>query len=83
MRATTNASSVRAEAADHARGQGMGPIARSCLRLGIAATVSLFLSLLVLMFLFDTNAVGRWFLASAVLAALSFGAAVIANRFEP
>ncbi|HVN85146.1 MAG TPA: hypothetical protein VMW17_09900 [Candidatus Binatia bacterium] len=60
----------------------MGPIGRSCMRLGIAATVSLFLSLVVLLFLFDTPAVGRWFLASAALAALGFGAAMIAARFE-
>lgn len=60
----------------------MGPIARACFRLGVAATVSLFISLIILMFLFDTVSVGRWFGASAALAALSFGAALIASRFD-
>jgi hypothetical protein len=52
------------------------------MRLGVAATASLFLSLIVLMFLFDTPSVGRWFVASAALAALSFAVALIASRFE-
>ena len=52
------------------------------MRLGVASTVSLFISLLVLMFVFDTPAVGRWFLASAALAALSFGAALVADCLE-
>jgi len=60
----------------------VGPITRGCLRLGIAATISLFLALVVLMFVFDTPGVSRWFLASACLAGLSFAAALLAARFE-
>jgi hypothetical protein len=60
----------------------VGSVARACLRLGIAATASLLLALLVLMFLFDTPAVGRWFLASAALAGLTFAAALVARRLD-
>lgn len=83
MRGPTSASSVREPRVDpKSWGDAVGPVARSCVRLGIAATGSLFLSLIVLMFLFDTPSVGRWFVASAALAALSFAAALIAARFE-
>jgi hypothetical protein len=53
------------------------------MRLGIAATVSLLLSLGVLMFLVETPPVATWFIASAALAALSYSAALVAAYFEP
>jgi hypothetical protein len=61
----------------------MAPIRRACLRLGVAATVSLLLSMTVMMFLVEAPQVSTWFLASASLAALSYGAALIARYFEP
>lgn len=60
----------------------MGSVKRACLRLGIAATVSLLLALAVLMFLVEAPPVGTWFLASAALAAASFLTALIAAHFE-
>ena len=60
----------------------MGSVKRACLRLGIAATVSLLVALAVLMFLVEAPQVGTWFLASAALAAASFLTALIAAHFE-
>ena len=60
----------------------MGSVKRACLRLGIAATVSLLVALAVLMFLVEAPPVGTWFLASAALAAASFLTALIAAHFE-
>jgi hypothetical protein len=61
----------------------MAPIRRACLRLGAAATGSLLLSMMVMMFLVETPQVSTWFLASASLAALAYGAALVARYFEP
>jgi type IV secretory pathway TrbD component len=61
----------------------MGSVRRGCMRLGMAAVLSLFLSLVVLLFLVETAPVVTWFLASAVLAALSYTVAIAAAYFEP
>ena len=60
----------------------MATVRRACMRLGIAATGSLLLSLGVLMFLVETPPVATWFIASAGLAALSYGTAMVAAYFE-
>lgn len=60
----------------------MGSVKRACLRLGIAATVSLLFALAVMMFLVEAPPVGTWFLASAALAAGSYLMALIAAYFE-
>jgi hypothetical protein len=60
----------------------MGSIKRACLRLGVAATVSLVCALAIMLFLVEAPQVGTWFLASAALAAASFLTAVIAAHFE-
>ena len=61
----------------------MAAVRRACLALGIAATLSLLVALVVMMFLFETRPVATWFIASAALAGLSFGAALIAAYLEP
>ena len=60
----------------------MGSVKRACLRLGIAATMSLLFALGVMMLLVEAPQVGTWFLASAALAAASFVTALIAAHFE-
>jgi HD-like signal output (HDOD) protein len=60
----------------------MGTVRRACMRLGLAATASLLLSLVVMMLLVETPQIARWFLASAALAGLSYGAALLAAHFE-
>lgn len=60
----------------------MGSVRRACMRLGIVATVSLLLALAVMMFLVETPQVGRWFLASAALAAGAYLTALVAAHFE-
>jgi hypothetical protein len=60
----------------------MSTVRRACMRLGIAATVSLFASFAVMMFLVETQQVAKWFLASSVLAGLSYAAALVAAHFE-
>ena len=57
----------------------MAPIQRACMRLGLAATVSLLLSMTVMTFLMEAPQVSTWFLASASLAALSYVAALVAG----
>ncbi|MBI3782524.1 MAG: hypothetical protein HY270_03885 [Deltaproteobacteria bacterium] len=44
--------------------------------------ISSFASLVVLLFLFETRSVVAWFVASAALAVLAFGAAAIAALVE-
>ena len=61
----------------------MGSVQRGCMRLGMAAVLSLFLSLTVLMFVVEAPVVVTWFLASAALAALSYAAAIAAAYLEP
>ena len=60
----------------------MGSVKRACLRLGIAATVSLLFALAVMMFLVEAPPVATWFLASAALAAASYLTALIAGYLE-
>jgi hypothetical protein len=60
----------------------MGSVKRACLRLGAAATLSLLLALVVMMFLVETPQVGTWFAASAALAAGSYLTALVAAYFE-
>jgi len=60
----------------------MGAIKRACVRLGIAATASLVLSVAVMMFLVEVPQVATWFLASAALVAGSYLAALTAAYFE-
>ena len=60
----------------------MGSVRRACLRLGIAATISLLLALVVMMFLVEAPQVGTWFAASAVLAGTSYVTALVAAYFE-
>jgi hypothetical protein len=50
--------------------------------LGLAATGSLLLALVVLTAVADTPSVGRWFLASAVLAGLAYLAAIVSWHFD-
>jgi hypothetical protein len=52
------------------------------MRLGIAATISLLLALMVMMFLVEAPQMGTWFMASAALAAGAYGSALIAAYFE-
>jgi hypothetical protein len=54
-------------------------IARTCVWLGIASTVSLFAALLVMTLVVDAPAVAEWFLVSAVLAGVNFLVAVVAS----
>lgn len=61
----------------------MGSVKRACMRLGIAATLSLLLALAVMMFLVEAPQVGTWFMASAALAAGAYLTALIAAHFEP
>ena len=65
------------------RGSIMASVKRGCLWLGMLAMLSLFVSLGVMMFLVETAGVARWFLASAVLAALSYTVAIAMAYFEP
>lgn len=60
----------------------MGAVTRGCLRLGAAATVSALVSLVVVLFLAESRPVATWFLASAVLAALAYTAALLAAYLE-
>ena len=60
----------------------MGSVTRACLRLGIVATISLLLALIVMMFLLEAPQVGTWFVASAVLAAAAYLTAVVAAHLE-
>jgi hypothetical protein len=60
----------------------VGSVRQACTRLGIGALVSLFASLVVLLFLAEVSAVLIWFAASAALALLSFTTAVIAAGLE-
>jgi len=60
----------------------MGSVKRACLGLGVAATISLLVSLVVMMFLFETPQIATWFSASAALAGLAFVSALIAHHFE-
>jgi len=57
-------------------------VRQSCTRLGAAALVSLFASLVALLFLFEARPIVAWFVASAALTILSFGAAAIAALLE-
>lgn len=66
-----------------ARGSISTSVKRGCLWLGMAAMVSVLVSLGVMMFLVETLTVARWFLASAVLAALSYVVAIAVAYFEP
>jgi hypothetical protein len=59
-----------------------GSVTRACLRLGAAATVSALVSLVVVLFLAESPPVATWFLASAVLAALVFTAALLCAYLE-
>ena len=60
----------------------MGAVKQACLWLGIAASISLVLSLSVMLFLFETPQVATWFGASAALAGLSFVTALAAHYLE-
>lgn len=60
----------------------MGSVTRACLRLGIVATISLLLALVVMMFLLEAPQVGTWFVASAVLAAVAYLTALVAAHLE-
>ncbi len=60
----------------------MAAVRRSCTWLGVAALVSLVLSTLVMTFLADAPQVATWFLASAVLAGLAYGTAILAAYLE-
>jgi hypothetical protein len=60
----------------------MGSVKRACLRLGIAATVSLLFALVVMMFLVEARPVATWFMASAALAGAAYLMALIAAYFE-
>jgi hypothetical protein len=62
--------------------QRMGSIKRACLRLGMAATVSLLGALAIMLFLVEAPQIGTWFLASAALAGAAFLTALIAAHFE-
>lgn len=57
-------------------------VRRVCLRLGLVATASLLLSLIVMMFVVETPQVGTWFVLSALLAAGAYGTAVLAAYLE-
>ncbi len=61
----------------------MGSVKRACMRLGIAATISLLLALAVMMLLVEAPQVGIWFIASAALAAAAYLTALVAAYFEP
>ena len=60
----------------------MGSVKRACMRLGIAATISLLLALGVMMFLVEAPQVATWFIASAALAAGAYVTASVAAYFE-
>jgi len=60
----------------------MGVVKRACLRLGIAATISLLLAFGVMMFLVEAPQVGTWFMASAALAGAAYVTASVAAYFE-
>jgi len=60
----------------------MGSVKRACLRLGIAATISLLLALGVMMFLAEAPQVASWFMASAALAAGAYATASVAAYFD-
>ncbi len=51
------------------------------MRLGLAATISLLLATVVMMFVVEAPQVTTWFIASAALAGLSFGSAVVSAYF--
>jgi hypothetical protein len=59
----------------------MGAVQRACMRLGVAATVSLLLALVVMMFLVEAPQVGTWFMASAALAGSAYLTALVASYF--
>jgi hypothetical protein len=63
-------------------GRRMASVKRACVWLGAAATLSLFLSLAVMLLLFEAPQVATWFGASAVLAGLAFATAVLAHWLE-
>lgn len=58
------------------------PVRRGCMRLGGAATLSLLGSLVVMSCIAETPQVGAWFLASAALAGLAYGTAILAACCE-
>ena len=60
----------------------MSAVRRACMRLGVMATGSLLLSVATLMFVVETLPVAHWFAASAALAALAYGAAIVAAALE-
>jgi hypothetical protein len=60
----------------------MPAVTRACVWLAVAATISLLLSLVTMMFLFEAPQVATWFGASAALAGLALVSAVIAHHFE-
>ena len=62
--------------------RAMDSVRRACMRLGIAATISLLLALAVMMFLVEAPQVATWFMASAALAAAAYLTAVVAAYLE-
>jgi len=60
----------------------MVSVKRACMRLGIAATISLLMALAVMLFLVEAPQVATWFAASAALAAGAYGTALVAAHFE-
>jgi hypothetical protein len=60
----------------------MNAVRRACMRLGYAATASFLLSLAVLLLVDAAPAVAKWFLASAVLAGLSYATALLAAYID-
>ncbi len=55
----------------------MEAVRRACMRLGLAATISLLLATAVMMFVVEAPQITTWFVASAALAGLAFGSAVV------
>ena len=55
---------------------------RTFVAIGIVATTSLALALMVMTLLVDAPLVARWFLVSAVLAGASFLAAIVLSRWS-
>ncbi|GIW39852.1 MAG: hypothetical protein KatS3mg076_0429 [Candidatus Binatia bacterium] len=59
-----------------------GTMRRTFFVLGLVASASLFASLAVLTLVADSPLVARWFLASAFVAGVCFGCALLAYRAE-
>jgi hypothetical protein len=57
--------------------RSMNAVRRACMRLGNVATVSFSLSLAVMLLVDAAPTVAKWFLASAALAGLSYGTAIL------